>query len=85
MALLDPLRRFVLRRVQRDVDTMRDQTDAALDEIERQGTGYQITDAEWADMTSRMAKLEAAGMATERDRTRLARIARLAGRGGIVG
>ncbi len=80
MSLLDPIRRFVTKRLQRNVDTMRDQADAALDEIERKGTGLQVTDSEWADMKDRMVRLERAGMATERDRTRLARLAKMTGR-----
>lgn len=80
MSLLDPLRRFIAQGMQRDVDKMRDQADAALDEIERQGKGLQVSDDEWTEMKDRLAKLEKAGVATQRDRARLARFAKIAGR-----
>jgi hypothetical protein len=80
MSLLAPLRRWLVRSLQRDIDHLRDDTDAALDELERQGKPFSMTDAAWVEMQERHRRAEQAGLITDRDRARFARVRKMAGR-----
>ena len=80
MGWLDPLRYFVIRRLQRYVNPMRDEADDVLNAVEQSGKQLELTDAEWDTMCARNRRAEEGGLLTERDRARMQRVARLSGR-----
>jgi hypothetical protein len=80
MGLLSVLRRFVIRRIQANLEPANRELDATLDEIERRGETMTLTDEEWAEILKTQNTLERNEMATEQSRERLRRFARLAGR-----